>query len=323
MPRTSPAAVGSFVLGGVAIVVAGVLFFGGEEAFTPKTKAVVYFEGSVGGLGPGSPVTFRGVRVGAVSRVAITIDPNIMQALIPVELKLEPDRVKLASGSTGQPMLRSLIKAGLKAKLEAESLVTGQMLVDLDFVPDAAGHIVADTNPDIPEIPSVPSDLEELRRQLTHAPIADTLVQTKQTLAAIERVANRLDSVINLLADGALHTLDHTSKTMDVASTAIHDLQQSATTTLDDVQGLATDGRKQLATRGQELSRTLAAAERALQAARDLATSANSLVARGARPRDDLEAALHDLAASASSLRDLLQSVDRDPSVVLRGRGVR
>jgi paraquat-inducible protein B len=197
------------------------------------------------------------------------------------------------------------------------------MLVDLDFVPGTVGHIVADTDLDMPEIPSVPSDLEELRRQLTHAPIADTLVQAKQTLAAIERVANRLDAVIDPLADGALHTLDHTSATMDVASTAIHDLQQSATTTLDDVQALATDGRQQLATRGQELGRTLAAAERALQAARDLATSANSLVARGSRPRDDLEATLRDLAASASSLRDLLQSVDRDPSVVLRGRGVR
>jgi paraquat-inducible protein B len=307
----------------LAIVVAGVLFFGGEEVFSPKDKAVVYFEGSVGGLGPGSPVTFRGVRVGSVSRVAIIVDPKIMQARIPVELKLEPDRVKMVSGSTGQPMLRSLIEAGLKAKLEAESLVTGQMLVDLDFVPGAAGHIVADTDLDMPEIPTVPSDLEELRRQLTHAPIADTLVQAKQTLAAIERVANRLDAVINPLADGALHTLDHTSDTMDAASAAIHDLQKSATTTLDDVQALATDGRQQLATRGQELARTLAAAERALQAARDLATSANSLVARGGRPRDDLEATLRDLAASSSSLRDLLQSVDRDPSVVLRGRGVR
>jgi len=42
------------------------------------------------------------------------------------------------------------------------------------------------------------------------------------------------------------------------------------------------------------------------------------LVARGARPQDDLDATLHDLAAHACSLRDLLQSVDHDPSVVLR-----
>lgn len=323
MPRTSPAAVGGFVLGGLAIVVVGILFFGGEKAFSPKINAVAYFEGSVGGLNLGSPVTFRGVHVGSVVRVAITLDPDTMQARIPVELKLEPNRVKLTNGSTGQPALQSLIKAGLKAKLEAESLVTGQMLVDLDFLPDVVGHTVADADSDVPEIPTVPSDFEELRRQLTHAPIADTIVQAKQTLASIERVANRLDSVINPLADGASQTLGRTSRTMDVASAAIQDLQQRLTTTLEDVQGLTTDGRQQLAARGLELSRTLAAAERALQAARDLAGSANSLVARGSRTRDDLEVTLHDLAASASSLRDLLQSVDRDPSVVLRGRGTR
>ena len=323
MAHTSPAAVGSFVLGGLAIAVAGVLFLGGQEALSPKTKAVAYFEGSVGGLGPGSPVTFRGVRVGSVSRVTITIDTRVMQARIPVELKLEPDRVKLASGSTGQPMLRSLVEAGLKAKLEPESLVTGQLLVDLDFDPSTIGHTMTEADSDVPEIPTVRSDFEELRRQLTHAPIADTLVQAKQTLAALERVANRLDSVINPLTDGALNTLDRAGRTMDAASTAFQDLQQSAITTLSDVRGLTADGRQQLAARGQELSRTLIAAERALQGARDLAASANSLVARGARPRDDLEATLHDLAASASSLRDLLQSVDRDPSVVLRGRVAR
>src|SRR5215469_858024 len=144
MSRASPTLVGGFVLGGLAIVVAGTLFFGGKEAFAPKLEAVVFFEGSVGGLGPGSPVTFRGVRVGSVSRVVITVDPGAMQARIPVELKLEPDRVKLVSGSSGQPMLRRLIKAGLAARLEPESLVTGQMLVELDLNPGVKAHIVAD-----------------------------------------------------------------------------------------------------------------------------------------------------------------------------------
>ena len=58
MPSAKPAAVGGFVLGALIIVVAAILFFGGSEAFSSKTRAVVYFDGSVGGLGPGSPVTF-------------------------------------------------------------------------------------------------------------------------------------------------------------------------------------------------------------------------------------------------------------------------
>jgi paraquat-inducible protein B len=75
-----------------------------------------------------------------------------------------------------------------------------------------------------------------------------------------------------------------------------------------------------LSTRGQELGHALATAEKALQASRDLLASANSLVARGARPRDDIEAMLRDLAASASALRDLSQALDRDPNIALLGR---
>jgi len=323
MPRASPTAVGGFVVGALAIVVAGVLFFGGAEALSPKTRAVVYFEGSVGGLGPGSPVTFRGVRVGSVSRVALAIDTMIMQARIPVHLKLEPDRVTLVGGSTGQPMLRRLIEAGLKARLEPESLVTGQMLVDLDFTPGTPAQTVGEAEADVPEIPSIPSDLQELRRQLTHAPIAETLVQARQTLAAIERVAEHVDLAIGPLVGGAQNTLDSTGRTMDIAGSAIRDLQRSATATLDDVQGLAADGRRQLAARGQDVSRVLAMAEKALQSARDFAASADTLVARGSRTRDEIEVTLRDLAASASALRDLLQATDRDPSIVLRGRGAR
>ena len=48
MPSAKPAAVGGFVLGALIIVVVAILFFGGPQAFSSKTKAVVYFDGSVG-----------------------------------------------------------------------------------------------------------------------------------------------------------------------------------------------------------------------------------------------------------------------------------
>jgi len=75
MLPSRPAAVGGFLLGGMAIVVAAILFFGGGEMFAVKTKAVVFFEGSVGGLVQGAPVTFRGVRVGSVESIGIEFDP--------------------------------------------------------------------------------------------------------------------------------------------------------------------------------------------------------------------------------------------------------
>jgi paraquat-inducible protein B len=322
MPSARPAAVGGFVLGGLAIVVAAILFFGGEDVFSRKTKAVVYFEGSVGGLVPGAPVTFRGVRVGSVSKVMLAIDPNLMRARIPVYLKLEPDRVTLVSGATGAPMLRRLIAAGLRAKLESESLVTGQMLVDLDFIPGARGATEADagTDPEIPEIPAITSDLQQLREELTRAPIAETVTQALHTLAAVETIAEHIDARLLPLAGSAQRTLDSAARTVEIAGDSIQQLQRDVSSTLGAVQALASDGRVQLGARGKELSQTLLTAEKTLQAVNTLVVSTNSLVAPGAAPRDDLEATLRDLAATAGALRELSRAIERDPTIVVRGR---
>jgi len=322
MSSVSPTAAGGFVLGGLAVVVAAILFFGGGEVFAPKTKAVAFFEGSVGGLARGAAVTYRGVRVGSVSSVSVLVDPTELKARVPVYLQLEPDRVTLAGGSTRQPMLPRLIEAGLRAKLVSESLVTGQMLVELDLAPGTPGHFVGGGDPDVPEIPTIQSDLQELREQLTHAPIAETVAQAQRTLAEIEKVAAHLDGEIDPLAASAQRALDSVDRTMDVASTSIKHLDQGASSTLTEAQALAADGRQQLASRGAELSRALVSADKTLQAIDGLVLAANSLIAPRSQPRSDLEAMLRDLAATASQLRDFSHTIERDPSVVLRGKGL-
>src|SRR5579872_2178844 len=91
MSSVSPTALGGFVLGGLAVVVAAILFFGGGDVFAPKTKAVAFFDGSVGGLAPGAAVTYRGVRVGSVSSVSVLVDPTELKARVPVYLQLESE----------------------------------------------------------------------------------------------------------------------------------------------------------------------------------------------------------------------------------------
>src|SRR4051812_25051391 len=71
MATVRPTAVGGFVLGGLALAVAVLLLFGRSRLFEPTTRAVIFFGGSVAGLDIGAPVTFRGVPVGSVQRMAI------------------------------------------------------------------------------------------------------------------------------------------------------------------------------------------------------------------------------------------------------------
>ena len=107
---------------------------------------------------------------------------------------------------------------------------------------------------------------------------------------------------------------------MDTAKTSIVRVQQDASRMLDEGTKLAHDGREQLGARGPELARALRTADQALRSANALFLSANGLVAPGSRDRDDIDAALRDLASTMSSLRDVSRAIDRNPSVLLSGR---
>ena len=55
-------------------------------------------------------------------------------------------------------------KRGLRAQLKTGNLLTGELFVDLDILPDAPPAELDEGGP-IPMIPSVPATLEVLRRR--------------------------------------------------------------------------------------------------------------------------------------------------------------
>ena len=72
--KANPTIVGIFVIGALALLVAGVVLFGSGKFFRPTLEYVAYFEGSVGGLLKGAPVKFHGVRIGAVTDIRVEVD---------------------------------------------------------------------------------------------------------------------------------------------------------------------------------------------------------------------------------------------------------
>ena len=73
--QASPVLIGGFVLGAIALLVAGVLVFGGAVYFGERQTYVAYFPGSVKGLRVGAPVDFRGVTIGQVTDIRIVYHP--------------------------------------------------------------------------------------------------------------------------------------------------------------------------------------------------------------------------------------------------------
>ena len=81
--------IGAFMLAGCAVLL---MILGGllqNKIFNSRGKEIVmYFEESINGLGIGSPVVFKGVKIGEVSRINIETDPESLSFKIPVFAKM-------------------------------------------------------------------------------------------------------------------------------------------------------------------------------------------------------------------------------------------
>lgn len=115
-------------------------------SYSRKVDLVSYFPGSVRGLGVGADVTLHGLKVGQVTDVRLVYDRAKDEILAPVHFEVEPERFlgigQQVSRSTAQGV-NALVDRGLRATLQSANLLTGQMLVALEFVPDAPPARVA------------------------------------------------------------------------------------------------------------------------------------------------------------------------------------
>lgn len=303
MRTANPAVVGGFILSGLALAVAAILLFSGMRLFSPSVHAVVYFQGSIANLEVGAPVTFRGVRVGTVTAISVNLNMADLTARIPVYLDLNPSKIFLENGTTGktESNFDRLLKAGLRAQLDMQSLITGQLRVDLDLQPGIAATTVGgDANR--PEIPSVPSKLQTLEGEIAELPLKEIAENARQALAAIQRVADEFPNAIGPLADSIKQTTD------------------VARVTLTDIDRLAISGQHQLTVNGDKLGRVLVSADKTARETEALAASLKEMTAPESQIRSDLQATIRDLAASASSLRGFTHQLERDPSTILSGR---
>jgi paraquat-inducible protein B len=62
MKQASKTLIGIFIIGAVALAVAGVIIFGSGRFFKKANLYVIFFSGSVKGLQVGAPVSFRGTK---------------------------------------------------------------------------------------------------------------------------------------------------------------------------------------------------------------------------------------------------------------------
>jgi paraquat-inducible protein B len=315
--------IGVFVLGAIALMVAGVLFFGTGAFLEKRIPFVSFFHGSVAGLQVGAPVTFRGVRVGQVTSIGIRINTESDSSIVQVNMDLLPGTFTVygAPASNDNSAVPTLVQRGLTAQLVLQSFVTKLLNVDLDFRP-AVQASSAGLSTTAPEVPTVPSDAEALTKKLEEIDIAKTLDTLERSLESVNGILENpeLKQTIKELP-GLLGALRHTLNTVDrevaglsgagheaIASSA-EDLQK----TLAAVQTLASN-------LDRETASTLSAARETFKSAGAALDGSNVLLDPRGRTVIQVQRAVDDLAAASARMRSLAERVDRDPSILIRGR---
>jgi paraquat-inducible protein B len=318
--KTSPTLIGVFVLGALALIVLAVLFFGGGVLLEERVPIVSFFRGSVAGLRVGAPVTFRGVPVGEVKSMGIRVDPDTRRSIIQVNMELVPERVTIY-GAHRVSAVPELVQRGLTAQLVQQSFVTGLLNVELDFRPGVEASRLGERTT-VPEVPTVQSNLEVIKRKLEAVDIAAALEAVQRAFVSLNRILTspELAQTMKQLPDLAsglrqtLRTVDReVARLSGAAREAIANSVPSLQKTLESVRMLA-------ATLDREVVKTLTEARGTLGRANTALDGANVLLDPRGQTVIQVQRAIDDLAATAARVRNLAERIDRDPSILIRGR---
>lgn len=317
--------IGAFVIVALVMAVIGALWLSGNNLFKKQQEAMIFYKGNASGLYVGAPVTFRGVAIGQVESIGIEVDRETLKALMPVRIRLQPSALRFNGAKDDTSFdLPALVQRGLRARLVAQSFVTGQKSIELDFVPDTPATLVGDSSR--PEIPALPERFGALIDQVADLPLRETVQEVRDTVKELREtlvsVQHTLDGSRKVLTDvsGQIAQAGAASRdTLKAASDAIRQVQINSAVTLDSVSKLTDATRQTVLAAQPDLQRTLAGTREAAESARLAMTRVAELTAPDASLRGDLDAAMRDLSQAARGLRDWSELLEEKPNAVIFG----
>ncbi|HVN32260.1 MAG TPA: MlaD family protein [Thermoanaerobaculaceae bacterium] len=327
--RANPTAVGAFVVVALALVVIGLVSLGALHLFNRELHYVMFFEGSLSGLDVGAPIQFRGVKIGTVSRIRLFQNTPKIGVYAAIDPSLLP---KGAGVLEGEEATDELIKEGLRAQLQTQSLLTGQLLVYLDLFPGTP-IVTVGLDPAVKEIPTVPAALARLQarlesvvEKLANIPLDELITSAAQTLdsaRALLRSPEVKDAIVAAgaalrSADSALQEAERAAKALDGR---LGTLATQADATLTDARALIAETRKTVARLDAQIGPLSTSLEGTSDSARRTLDSVESAVEGNSRTGYELTRALHDLADASRSLKALADYLERHPEALLRGKG--
>lgn len=312
--RTTYWRLGLFLVASLFCVLLVLGLFGSKLIGQRTVTYETYFDESVGGLGVGSPVRFRGIPIGRVDRIGLAPDRRHVEitcALAVGELR----RLGLLKGEAKDAEFA--LQSDMRAQI-AQNGLAGPQVLSIDYF-DPATHPPPKLPFEVPErtIPSTPSTLAGLEDSLT---------------TAVARLPELVDSASRLFAAGSdVLTELGDAHLGERAADTLRDLDQVLTLVRGEVAAVRSERVPEKLGRTIEiLDSALSQLDRLLsniEGERGLLTSARRAAdaigdaARGSRNAgQQLDATLREIRQTAAAIRRLADALDRNPDMLVKGR---
>jgi len=318
-------AIGAFVVVALALAVVAIVVFGSGKFFAQTSQYVAFFQGSVKGLRVGAPVVFRGVKIGEVTKMMIYAHRDDQSFDIPVILQIEEDNFKNIGPEIKdeKQQLQELIKKGLRAQLQMQSIVTGQLMINIDFYPNSPVNLVGTDKIAIArglmEIPTIQAPLQVLEKTLEEVPLGDIVKSVNKSLKAIEALVT---------SEELTKSLDYFKQSMqEIRDLARHvdekidPLAAELDQTLKDAQTLLRNVDSHIDPLAVSIQNTVDDARPAVNEVERAFANLTDLTAKGSEERKQLDRTLKEFQAAARSIRLWAEYLERHPEALIRGKG--
>lgn len=329
--KASPTVIGIFTLIGIIIAGVAIVLFGAGRFFKRTHNVLLYFDKSAYGLQVGSDVRFGGVRIGSVKAISVLVDRKENRKIIPVLVELVEKDLELISTEEGGGIdfssfagVEKAVSEGLRGGMKQQSLVTGQLYIEFDIVPDTAGFVYqSNTRPPYPVVPSVSTEIDELVSGISDglkkfnaldldgvmAELRNVLVAAKNQIAAMN-LKEINDNVIDITRDvRKITSNEKLSRAIENLDDALVQIDQLATKANNGFDPLLADLQAVIA-------KTDAGLTQIDQAAKEITQLSN--------PRSPvllrLQNVMQETERASRALKELSNDLKRDPKALISGK---
>ncbi|MBE9526388.1 MAG: MCE family protein [Proteobacteria bacterium] len=341
--KTNPALIGSFILVSVGLMSVIILYYSANLFSNNKQTYNIMLRTNTAGLDIGSPVVLQGVKIGKVTNIIVGFNKNLDQFEVQVSIIIDRNKVRWPKGipqADHNELRSSLIDRGLRAKLAMHNLITGKLMIQIDFHLGTK-LVLAGLENEIPSIPS--SSLNKLMEDIAALDIKKInnriiklsdglerlLTNAHELIKGMDRIFN--DGKTQIIKDKLLVTLKDIDITVNELNQQIKPLTSNLNNVIIDTQQLIrrVDSKVDVITQsvlyaGNEVGDLASLLKKdiipLLDSLKIAVTDVESMIQKGSPLRVELVKTLRNISKATLSLKEFANYLERHPEALLKGK---